>query len=179
MAMINCPECGASISDKAATCPKCGYPIKPEVDLARLKLRRFRWGFEWKSKTQLLGWPLIHIAVGRNKETGKLMAAKGIIAIGQFGIGVITIAQFGIGLLFGLGQFVGGIVAIGQLALGVHFGLGQFATGVTAIGQIAFGKYILAQAGFGKYAWTTKVRDPQAVEYFKGIWYSIVNLVSR
>ena len=27
MAMIECPECGKSISDKAATCPGCGCPI--------------------------------------------------------------------------------------------------------------------------------------------------------
>jgi hypothetical protein len=27
MALINCPECGAEISDKAPQCPKCGTPI--------------------------------------------------------------------------------------------------------------------------------------------------------
>ena len=27
MAMINCPECGKEISNKAATCPNCGCPI--------------------------------------------------------------------------------------------------------------------------------------------------------
>lgn len=27
MAMINCPECGKEISDKAASCPNCGCPI--------------------------------------------------------------------------------------------------------------------------------------------------------
>ena len=28
MALIKCPECGKEISDKAKTCPNCGYPIK-------------------------------------------------------------------------------------------------------------------------------------------------------
>ncbi len=28
MAMINCPECGKEISDKAATCPHCGTPVQ-------------------------------------------------------------------------------------------------------------------------------------------------------
>ena len=28
MALIKCPECGKEISDKAASCPKCGYPIQ-------------------------------------------------------------------------------------------------------------------------------------------------------
>ena len=27
MALINCPECGRQVSDKAAACPDCGYPI--------------------------------------------------------------------------------------------------------------------------------------------------------
>ncbi len=29
MAMISCPECGKYISDKANTCPNCGYPVNP------------------------------------------------------------------------------------------------------------------------------------------------------
>ncbi|HQB11404.1 MAG TPA: zinc-ribbon domain-containing protein [Candidatus Omnitrophota bacterium] len=27
MALIKCPECQLEVSDKAAACPKCGYPI--------------------------------------------------------------------------------------------------------------------------------------------------------
>lgn len=27
MALIKCPECGKEISDKAASCPNCGFPI--------------------------------------------------------------------------------------------------------------------------------------------------------
>lgn len=28
MALIKCPECQSEVSDKANTCPKCGYPVK-------------------------------------------------------------------------------------------------------------------------------------------------------
>ena len=28
MAMIKCPECGKEVSDKAAVCPNCAYPIQ-------------------------------------------------------------------------------------------------------------------------------------------------------
>ncbi|MFC1712890.1 hypothetical protein ACFL6S_04430 [Candidatus Poribacteria bacterium] len=178
MALIDCPECSARISDKAAACPKCGNPMKPVADLT-LVTRRLMRGYEWKSKTEIFGWPLIHIAVGRNKETGRLMMAKGIIAIGQFGIGVITIAQFGIGLLFGLGQFVGGIFAVGHFAFGIYFGLGQFATGITAIGQFAFGRYVRAQAGYGRYVWAGRIKDYEAVEYFRGLWQPLKNLIGR
>lgn len=29
--LINCPECELQASDKAITCPHCGYPLKPDV----------------------------------------------------------------------------------------------------------------------------------------------------
>lgn len=29
MALIKCPECSKEISDKAASCPHCGYSLKP------------------------------------------------------------------------------------------------------------------------------------------------------
>ena len=32
MALINCPECKKEISDKAQTCPHCGFPVKNESD---------------------------------------------------------------------------------------------------------------------------------------------------
>ena len=172
--LVSCPECGASISEKAIACPKCGKPLNL-ADLTYIT-SRLRRGFEWKSKKEVFGWPLVHIAIGRNKKTGKLLVARGIIAIGQFAIGVVTIAQFGIGILFGFGQFMGGLVAIGQFALGLYFGLGQFATGSIAIGQFAFGEYVRAQIGFGKYVWSSKIRDPQAIEYFKNLWDYARNL---
>ena len=30
MAMIKCPECNGDLSEKAITCPHCGYPLKDE-----------------------------------------------------------------------------------------------------------------------------------------------------
>ncbi|MFH1507926.1 MAG: hypothetical protein ABIG46_05840 [Candidatus Omnitrophota bacterium] len=106
----------------------------------------------------------------RDKKTGRLLVAKGIIAIGQFAIGMVTIAQFGIGALFGFGQFIAGMYAVGQFVLGIYFGLGQFATGTIAIGQFVFGEYVYAQAGYGKYVWFIKSKDPQAIEYFRHLW---------
>jgi predicted amidophosphoribosyltransferase len=28
MALINCPECGENVSDKAEKCPKCSFPMQ-------------------------------------------------------------------------------------------------------------------------------------------------------
>lgn len=175
MALKNCPECGASVSDRARDCPGCGYPLKPSVRYEK-RLRRLAWGYEYKSDAQILGIPLLHVAIGRDADTGKLLMAKGIIAIGQFGLGLITIAQFGIGLVFGFGQFVGGFIEIGQFAIGLYFGMGQFATGYTAIGQFAIGEYVLAQIGFGKHVWSSSSKDPVAIEHFRNLWECIRSL---
>ena len=37
MALVNCPECGNEISDKAQSCPKCGYPIACIIKKERFK----------------------------------------------------------------------------------------------------------------------------------------------
>jgi hypothetical protein len=180
MAFIICPECQRGISEKAIACPHCGYPLSeppPPVEvIVDGRSRKRGWGFEWRSKAQLLGLPLVHVAIGRDPKTLKMRVAKGIVAIGQFGFGFITIAQVGVGLVFGFGQAVAGLVAIGQLALGVQFGLGQLATGATAIGQFAFGTYVLAQLGAGTHVWSAKVRDPQAVEHFTALWSAVKGL---
>lgn len=169
---VNCSKCGSNINENLNYCPKCGNQLLSDHLITTQSFKHYR-GFEWKSETVILGFPLIHVAVGRDKNTGKLLVAKGIIAIGQFGIGIITIAQFGIGLLFGFGQFLVGLYIIAQFAGGVYFGLGQFATGITAIGQFAFGKYVLAQLGYGEYIWSTKIKNPEALEYFQKIWMSV------
>jgi len=129
-------------------------------------------GFEWKSQGTLLGWPLIHVAVGRDAR-GKLRVAKGVIAVGQFAVGLITVAQFGVGLLFGLGQFIFGLTAVAQFAGAPAFGVGQFAAGYTAIGQVVLAYYGLAQTGHATHLWSTRHRDPVAVEYFRSLWEAI------
>ena len=116
---------------------------------------------EFKSHATMMGLPLIHYTYGRSPETGRRVCAKGVIAVGRIAsgiiaighasIGVIAVGQLAIGFLFGLGQLATGLAAVGQAAIGVYFGLGQLATGVIAIGQFAIGKYVLAQAGVGKY----------------------------
>ncbi len=134
---------------------------------------RRAWGFEWRSATEVLGIPLVHVAVGRDPRTGRLRVARGIIAVGQFAIGIVTVAQFGIGLLFGFGQCVLGFTAVGQVALGAYFGAGQIATGMTAIGQIAFGYYVLAQVGVGVHVWSPTVKDPLAIQHFHDLWETV------
>lgn len=184
-----CPQCGFKAHWRDRVCPRCGGEI--EIFYSR-KISRFvkflenkgkaertlEWGYEYRSEAEIFGWPIVHVAFGKDAETGKIITAKGIIAIGQFGVGIITIAQVGVGLLFSFGQCVAGIVAIGQVAIGLYFGLGQLATGLTVIGQIALGRYVLAQIGLGQYIWSIGRRDPEAVEHFTHLWQAVKGLMS-
>jgi len=169
MELVPCRVCKQEVSTEALTCPHCGAP-KPANYLYN------GTGIDYRSSIELFGYPLIHIATGKDRE-GHLRVAKGIIAIGQFGIGLITFAQFGVGILFGFGQFIIGITAIAQVAITLLFGIGQVATGYIAIGQIVVGYYGLAQAGLAKYIWTAKYKDIDAVQFFNRLYEYIIKIL--
>ena len=165
MPLTRCRECQKEISTEAAQCPHCGVPFPA----------RRKWqgpGFEWRSKQTFYGYPLIHVAFGRDAQN-RIRVAKGVIAIGQFGIGLVTFAQFGVGLLFGFGQMILGLTGIAQFAVTGLFGIGQFATGYIAIGQFALGYYALAQVGFARHLWSQAIKDPQAMEFFRQLLQNV------
>ncbi len=168
--MTKCPACRKDINPEFKFCPYCGS-VNPDVKPAKSR------GVDIKIGPVFYGFPLINIAVGRD-EKGRLRVAKGVIAIGQFGIGIITFAQFGIGILFGFGQMIIGLTAIAQVAIGAVFGLGQLATGYIAIGQIVLGWYGLAQFGLARYIWTPDHRDIEAVMFFHRLPGLIRNIFS-
>ncbi len=100
--------------------------------------------FEFRSKEEINDWPLIHINIGTNPETGRPQVAKGVVAIGNiaFGVvsigaaafGVVTLAGFGLGVVSLAGIAIG-IVALGAVALGYEFALGA----VVQSAEFAFG----------------------------------------
>jgi hypothetical protein len=162
MPLLPCRECQQEISTEASFCPHCGAPRPAD--------RQWQGpGFEWRSAQTFYGYPLIHVAFGKDAG-GKRRVAKGIIAIGQFGFGVITVAQFGVGLLFGFGQFIFGLTALAQFAGALLMGVGQFASGYVAIGQIVLAKIGLAQMGLAEALWSPNRQDPEAVEFFQQLW---------
>jgi hypothetical protein len=85
MTLISCPECAKSVSEKAKSCPHCGYPLKSGGGLETGYA-----GYEYKSSATLFGMPLIHVVYGPGAG-GTLKPAKGFIAIGNVAIGVIAI----------------------------------------------------------------------------------------
>jgi len=106
--MKACRECAHQISEQAPICPHCGAP-------SPAKKQWDGYGFEYKSKTEFLGLPLLHISF-KYSSRFRPVPAKGIIAIGQFGFGVINISQFGIGI-FSLAQFTIAGFAVAQFAI--------------------------------------------------------------
>ena len=98
-----------------------------EIQEAYANYLSTEWGFEYRTKLELFGWPLVHITRGYNPLTGKQRVSKGVIAIGDIAIG---------GLAFG-GLAIGGI-AFGGMGVGV-IALGGLAVGGFASGGIAFG----------------------------------------
>lgn len=158
MSLVACRECQHEVSQMVRKCPHCKAPNPTRADWQGT-------GREWKSSTTFWGYPLIHLAYGRNAQ-GKLRVAKGVIAIGQFAIGLITIAQFGIGFVFGFGQFILGLSAFAQAAITPILGIGQLATGYIALGQIALGYYALGYYALGAYSWGVNHRDLEALTFF-------------
>ena len=52
------------------------------------------WGFEYRSKLELFGWPLVHVTRGYNPVTGKQRVSRGVIAIGEIAIGGLALGGF-------------------------------------------------------------------------------------
>jgi len=156
---VPCRSCRQTVRADLKRCPYCGVPFPARGQVPSS-------GFEWKTETEFFGYPLVHVAFGRDHE-GRLRVAKGVIAIGQYAIGAFTLAQFGVALLFGIGQFILGPIVLGQVAIGILFGAGQLATGYAAIGQLAVGYYAIGQFGIAQYFWGPDRHDPQSLEFFR------------
>jgi hypothetical protein len=171
MSMTSCRECRGQVSEEARTCPHCGAPRPADQTWSGR-------GYEWRSARTYAGYPLVHIAFGRDRR-GKLRVAKGIIAIGQFAVGLVTIAQFGVGLVFGFGQCLVAPVVLAQVAGGLLLGVGQIATGYVAVGQVVLAYYGLGQTGLAHFLWSSSKRDPAAVNFFLSWWDYLKSLMHQ
>jgi hypothetical protein len=112
-------------------------------------------GYEYRSKTELFSYPLIHINF---KHRGR---AKGIIAVGTVSVGVLSVGVvsvgfvsfgvLGIGLLAAFGAMAfSGIVSVGAVATSIGMSVGAVASArYYAIGAIANAKIAVGSVARG------------------------------
>ncbi len=172
--------------------------IGKEDKLFNLKAIKKAFHYEYKSKKQIKGLPLVHINIGLG-----IYKAKGIIAIGNITIGFISLGFLSIGILafgllaiglfatgiFSLGIITCAVIALGLFSLGViSFGylsigavaIGRYSIGACAIGEISYGAYANGKVAFNTENMTiyfTKEEIKNALEaYNKNIPHFIKNL---
>jgi hypothetical protein len=153
---------------QVATIAGVATSLSPEVSR--------KLSFEYRSKTTLFGWPLLHIATGVDPATGRKRGAKGIIAVGTAPRGVIAFGDCAVGVIacgiFGYGlisiSVVGvGVVACGSVAIGLWLAMGGVAVAPVALGGAAFGYYANGAVAWGIHALSPHAYDPVADAFFK------------
>jgi hypothetical protein len=94
MALINCPECQAEVSDTALKCPKCGVQLRKPKRGFFGKL--FKWGFIGFNILMVIWLFSYWGSVGELANTAGSEAEKAGAAIG---------GTIGTGMLFGIWVF--------------------------------------------------------------------------
>jgi tRNA A-37 threonylcarbamoyl transferase component Bud32 len=119
---------------------------------------------DYRSKTTLFGLPLLHVTSGVDPLTGRVLVAKGIIAIGDRAQGVVAFGGVAAGGL-AFGGVAMGVIAFGGCAVGlVSFGglaIAPIVIGGGACGYLAFGG-----KGIGAHVLDPMTNDPVAEQFF-------------
>ncbi len=168
MALTRCPECHRSISDKALTCPHCGYLLRESrggsSGSGNIPLSGYGYGYEYKSSLTIFGMPLVHIVYGLGPD-GRMKPAKGFIAIGSVAIGVIAVGGFALGIISIAGVGLG-LISLAGMAVGILGGVGGFAIGYAAMGGIAIGIYAYGGLTIGIH---TIYNSPELREFIRSL----------
>lgn len=144
--------------------------------------------YEYRTKTTLFGWPLLHVALGVNPSTGRKRSARGILAVGTAARGIIAFGDEAVGVIacgiFGYGVvsfsvIAVGIFACGSVAMGAVFAMGGMAIAPVAIGGLAFGWYANGAIVWGKHALAPNVYDPVADKFFNPEGWKLTTWVFR
>lgn len=123
------------------------YANMPQYDTEPMQPREWvrRWRFEYRSKREIHGLPLVHIHFG---DRG-ICHAKGIVAIGNVATGVVALGTVAVGVI-SLGAVSAGLLALGAVALGTVT-LGGLAVGLLALGGLAVGYLAIGGCAIGIY----------------------------
>ncbi|HKW30414.1 MAG TPA: serine/threonine-protein kinase [Verrucomicrobiae bacterium] len=154
--------------------------LSPEVS--------WKLSYEYRTKTTLFGWPLLHVAVGVNPATGRKRSARAIIAVGTAPRGIIAFGDVAVGVIacgiFGYGVVSFSVIAVGMfacgsVAVGLVFAMGGMAIAPVAMGGLAFGWYANGAMAWGKHALAPNAYDPVADKFFSPYVWRLTNWVFR
>ena len=132
-------------------------------------------GYEYRSKANVFGLPLLHVAIGVNPATGRKRSARGIIALGNAPRGIIAFGDVAVGVvacgIFGYGVIsmsilAVGVVALGSVAAGLWLAMGGVAMAPVAIGGAVMGYYANGALAWGKHISIPGFSDPLAEKIF-------------
>jgi hypothetical protein len=143
-------------------------------------------GVDYRSKTMLFGWPLVHVASGVDPQTGRARVARGIIAIGDRAQGVIAMGGMATGVIAIGGLAVGvlaigggaiGLVALGGLAIAMLLAIGGGAVAPIALGGGALGFYAFGGKGIGVHVYDALGQDAAARAFFTPWARQLMNVI--
>jgi len=141
-----------------------------------------RTGYEYRTRARIFGLPLLHIAYGIDPKTGRMLVARGFIAIGNVAFGVVALGGLAFGVLaiggvaFGVAVFAGIAAAIyaavGGVAIGGYAAFGGVAVaGYIAVGGLAISwNYAIGAFAIGKYPYGSNYQDPMALEFLRNLF---------
>lgn len=119
--------------------------------------------YEYRSAIRFFGWPLLHVAFGKDHDTGKLKRARGVVAIGSIATGGLALGNVARGIVsfgvFSVGVVSGGVMSIGLLSFSV-LGLALLcATGVLTFAPYSFGVTSMGYVSAGVKAYGLHTAD--------------------
>lgn len=117
-----------------------------------INLRKFC--YEYKSKREIKGIPLVHVNIGIGRKAKGIiaigLAAKGIVSIGFASMGIISLGFASLGVI-SIGLAALGLVAAATLAAGI-LSFGAIAVGFISFGAIAMGSVAAGGLAAGQIA---------------------------
>jgi hypothetical protein len=149
-------------------CRQCVAREAPRLICRTCADARAVYGFEYRSRTTVGGWPLVHVCTGVDPATLRPRIAKGVIAIGNVAVGGLALGGVACGLVALGGLAVGLGLAVGGAALGLGLSLGGLAVGSVAIGGAAIGfSYAIGGGAFGPAVIDGRRCDEAASEFVR------------